>query len=106
MLILDTEIFPNWFLLSMMDSETGKVRHFERTDAQQFDGKTVDAIMRKYLTGSFNGLNFDLPLIVAAIKGATPKTLKAICDAIIIKKQPVWRVMREHGLKLRQGKAA
>lgn len=100
MLILDTEIYPNYFLLSMMDSNTGKVRHFERTDSHPFDGKTVAAIMRKYLTGSFNGLNFDLPLIVAAIKGATPKMLKAICDAIIIKKQPIWRVMREHGLEI------
>ena len=78
MLILDCELYPNYFLLSMMDTETGKVRNFERTAEQPFDGKTVDSIMRKYLTGSFNGNNFDLPLIAAAIRGASVKHLKAI----------------------------
>lgn len=100
MLILDTEVAPNWFLLSMMDTETGKVRTFERTAEQAFDGKTVDAIMRKYLTGSFNGNNFDLILITAAIRGSSTKHLKALCDAIIVKKQPAWCVARENDLQI------
>ncbi len=100
MLILDCELYPNYFLLSMMDTETGNVRNFESTAEQVFDGKTVDSIMRKYLTGSFNGNNFDLPLIAAAIRGSSVKHLKAMCDAIIVKKQPAWRVMRENDIQI------
>jgi DNA polymerase elongation subunit (family B) len=100
MLILDCECYPNYFLLAFLEVTTGKVRHFECTEAQPFDGKTVAALMAKYQTGSFNGLSYDLPLIVAAIMGAKPARLKSISDAIILRKQPAWRVMRDFELAI------
>ena len=100
MLILDCECYPNYFLLAFLEVSTGKVRHFECTEAQPFDGKTVAALMVKYQTGSFNGLSYDLPLIVAAIMGAKPARLKSISDAIILRKQPAWRVMRDFELAI------
>lgn len=100
MLILDCECYPNYFLLAFLEVSTGKVRHFECTEAQPFDGKTVAALMAKYQTGSFNGLSYDLPLIVAAIMGAKPARLKSISDAIILRKQPAWRVMRDFELAI------
>lgn len=100
MLILDCECYPNYFLLAFLEVSTGKVRYFERTEEGAFDGKTVAALMTKYQTGSFNGLSYDLPLIVAAIMGAKPAKLKSISDAIILRKQPDWRVMRDFELTI------
>lgn len=84
MIILDTEVYKDYFLLSFLQPSTGKVRHFELYEGHTFDRKGALGVMRSYTTVSFNGLNFDLPLIAMAIDGASNAELKRVADKIIL----------------------
>lgn len=100
MLVLDVEIYRDYFLLSMLKPETGIVRHFELYDDHRFNPKQLMGLMRSYTTVSFNGNNFDLPLILMAINGASPKTLKRIADQIIVDNTPSWRILRDSNMSI------
>lgn len=100
MLVLDTEIYRDYFLLSFLQIDTGKVRHFEMHADCPLDRKAIAAIMRQFTTISFNGNNFDLPLIYGALSGMDCAGLKKICDAIIKSKSPAWRIAREYEITI------
>ena len=96
MICLDSEIYSNFFLISFKQLETGKIKHFEMYDGHPLDKVGVAAIMRNYTTISFNGLNFDLPIIQAALEGFDNQQLKNLCDAIIKTKGGSWKVCRDN----------
>ena len=100
MLIIDVEIYQNYFLLSALHPSSGKVRHFEIYDDHRFDPKQLNGLMRSYTTVSFNGNNFDLPLILMAINGASVESIKRVADQIILDKTPSWRILRDSNLTI------
>ena len=83
MIILDCETYTNYFLLSMLDTDSGKIKDFELFDGQDFDAKTVTAILKKHTTLGFNSSNYDMPVIVAALRGDTNAQIKQLSDDII-----------------------
>ena len=83
MIILDCETYKNYFLVSMLDTDSGKIRDFELFDGQDFDSKTVSAILKKHTTLGFNSSNYDMPLIIAALSGHNNADIKQISDEII-----------------------
>ena len=98
MVILDTEVYKDYFLLCILELDTGKTRRFEMYDGKEFDVDTVKKLMQKYTTVSFNGINFDLPIIAAALAGCPCSKLKEICDDIIVSRVPGWQIYDKHGL--------
>jgi len=93
-IVLDTECYGNFFLLSMMDVESGKVVSIRRTESEEFDSIKARRIMAKNQTISFNGIGYDLPLICLAIGGATNAQLKQTSDNIIKSTKP-WAVVKD-----------
>lgn len=96
--ICDTEVYKNYFCIGFLNVETGNVRIFEMCPEQTFDEhgifdrpiprlhldiQTVRTIMRTYRIVTFNGINYDLPIITEALRGATNQQLKNISDKII-----------------------
>lgn len=94
MVIIDTEIYSDYFLLSALQLSTGKIKHFEAFSGQPLDRKAIASFMAQYTTISFNGISFDLPLIALALTGATPKHLKALADRIIKSNEPTSRILK------------
>ena len=41
---LDVECYSNYFLLSLLNSDTGATKDFELYDGKEFDSKTVTSI--------------------------------------------------------------
>lgn len=95
MLVLDTEVYSNYFLLSFMHVKTGKVKTFEMYDGCDLERAAIVRTMSRHTTISFNGNNFDIPIIVAAIQGFDCASLKKLCDRIITSKTPAWRIARD-----------
>lgn len=91
-LIFDTEVYIDYFLLSFLNAETGNVREFEMFPGHPFDTETVRAIMSRYRIVSFNGNNFDVPLITEAVKGAGTASLKKIANDIIMRNLKYWQL--------------
>lgn len=96
--ILDVECYENYFLLSFMDDEKKTFREFELHCDQELDRKSIIRIMSKYTTVSFNGLNYDLTMITAALKGWSNKALKRLSDEIITSGKPSWMVAKNNDL--------
>ena len=95
MIILDCETYSNYFLLSMLDTDSGHIKDFELFDGKDFDNKTVTAILKKHTTLGFNSSNYDLPVIVAALRGDTNAQIKQLSDDII-NAPKVWPVLKKH----------
>ena len=95
-IVLDTEIYSNFFLISFKRLSTGNIKHFEMYEGHPLDKVGVATIMRNYTTISFNGLNFDLPIIQAALEGFDNQQLKNLCDAIIETNGGSWKVCRDN----------
>ena len=99
MIILDCETYANYFLLSMLDTDSGHIKDFELFDGQDFDSKTVTAILKKHTTLGFNSSNYDLPVIVAALRGDTNSQIKQLSDDIINAPQ-LWPILKKHKINI------
>jgi DNA polymerase elongation subunit (family B) len=76
MLILDLEVYENYFLAAFLNIETREVFNFT-------DRKHVPSLIKDHTLVTFNGNSFDIPLLSYFLAGATHKQLKVACDAII-----------------------
>ena len=74
-------------------------KDFELFDGQDFDSKTVTAILKKHTTLGFNSSNYDLPVIVAALRGDTNAQIKQLSDDII-NAPKVWPVLKKHKINI------
>jgi hypothetical protein len=91
-LVYDTEVYRDYFLLSFKHVENGLVRSFEMYEGHPFDIKTVRSFFDRYRVVSFNGINFDLPIITEALRGADCAKLKAIANKIIQNNLRYWQI--------------
>ena len=101
MLIIDTECYKNYWLLSAKHLPTGKVKNFELYDGHPLD-TGINGTLSNYPSISFNGNAYDLPMIVAALKGYSNAQLKKLSDKLITSRTPVWQVCRELNLEIPQ----
>lgn len=63
---------------------TGNTRAFELFADHSLDMDTIRSIVAKSTLVSFNGNNFDMPLLSLALSGADNQTIKEASDAIIL----------------------
>ena len=99
MIILDCETYKNYFLVSMLDTATKKTIDFELYDNHPIDSKKLAAIMRQHTTLGFNSSNYDLPVIVAALRGDTNAQIKQLSDDIINAPQ-LWPILKKHKINI------
>ena len=103
-LILDVECYSNYFMVGFLNTETGNLKQFEMwpdgdgsegvgfESGQAFNRDAVASILRKYRTVSFNGNNYDMPMISAALRGADCAKLKTLSDKIIVNNIKHWNL--------------
>ena len=89
-LIYDTEVYEDYFLVSFLNAETGNTRHIEMFPGQDFNATLARKIIGRHRLVSFNGINFDMPLITMALTGATCSEIKAVCNKIIKNNLKPW----------------
>lgn len=103
MLIVDVEVYSNYFLCMFKDIESGKCAAFEMFDGQPLNKQRVSQLMRSRVTVGFNSNSFDLYLIAAALDDWPCERLKRLSDEIIKGNLPAWRVARDRSLRAPQG---
>jgi hypothetical protein len=99
MLIIDTEIYSDYFLVSALNIETGKITHIEAFDGQPIDKARLHKLMKR-VTMSFNGNHFDLPLLAAALNNYSVAQIKKLADTIIKSNESIWRVLKAYELRV------
>lgn len=98
--VLDCEIYANYFLVAFKHLATSKIVRFERTPDVEFDTDKVRRILNRYELVSFNGINFDIPLIQLAMTGADNATLLEACEGIIKGGLRPWDFKRKHNIHI------
>ena len=101
-LILDVECYRDYFLICFMDRTNKKVASFEMYVGKKLPVAKVANLMSNHQTISFNGNNYDLLMIAAALQNRDCADLKRINDEIITSGKPSWRVCREEGIDIPQ----
>lgn len=88
---LDIEVYFNYFLVTLM-LDDGRWVAFEMYEGKEFDFDGLTRFLGSGLTFvTFNGLNYDIPLIRLLYAGATCEQLKAASDDIINNKMKGWQ---------------
>lgn len=100
--ILDTECYPNYWLFSAVNHKNGATLEIELTHENQKlnadDRAKIYRLLRNHETVSFNGLNYDIPMIEAACKGWTAENLNKLSTKLITDKRALWQITKEHNL--------
>lgn len=92
-LMFDIECYRNYFLVMFLNLETQQTMHFEmHSDCPKFNINVVRDLMAANKTVGFNSINYDLPMLYAALNGANNDHLKNISDGIIVKGLKPWHV--------------
>lgn len=79
---LDTECYPNYFLIMLKDNE-GNTHFFELSRQSKLDINHIKELISNNLTVGFNSKLYDMPMIEAALRGYNNASLKNISDSII-----------------------
>ena len=95
-LVLDTELYSNYWLCLFRDIHTHKIIKIELP----FDERKLSWILQNYRTVGFNSNKYDLPIIWAAIKNQNIQYLKEISDAVIYRNAHPKALQEEFGFKI------
>lgn len=99
MYVIDIEVYSNYYLLYAKNIKTGEYRYFEMLDdVVTCDDLDAMKFLRRQTTISFNGFNYDLPIIKAQLGGCKNAQLKALSDTIIKTNLPSWQVLKQKGI--------
>jgi hypothetical protein len=81
--VCDTEAFPNYWSIAFREVDGPRVISFERTETQRLNIPALHNIFRRWTVITFNGINYDMPMIALALMGAKNALLKRANDDII-----------------------
>lgn len=99
MIVIDCEVYRNFFLFAAMNTANGRIYYTDNAQPGGVDRNMIRKIM-DCPTASFNGNNYDLLMITAALKGYSTQQIKELSDTIIVKNKPGWMVTKDNNLKI------
>lgn len=77
---------------------SGKRWHFSAYKDHELNVQGLLQTARRYRLVSFNGINFDMPLLLGALKGFDVRKLKTMCDEIIQGDMKPWMMYEKYDL--------
>ncbi len=97
--VMDTECLLGYWSIGFRSMD-GRRKVYELFDGNPLDKKGIATIFRKFNVYSFNGIKYDIPMILLAMSGATTSELKRASDELIQFGVPHWTFMERHGLSI------
>jgi len=88
--VFDIECYRDYFLVYFRSVDGAKSRYFEMYDGHHLDIEGIERILRKWRVVSFNGNNYDVPMLSYALAGANCGQLKRASDSIILADLKPW----------------
>lgn len=99
-LVFDIESYPNYFLLSFMCPDSGKVAYFEcEGDGKLNDGGWLEWIVSNFTLVGFNSMSYDLPMTALAMSGLTAVQLNQCTHELIVLGTPDWALLKRWKVK-------
>ena len=102
LVVLDCEVYPNYFLVAFKNLDKGSEVTIESKGVQGRLSKEqvakLTAIMRSRHTFGFNSRNYDMPIILYALTGATCENIHKMSDYIIDNGSQGWMTLNAFNL--------
>ena len=95
--VMDIEVYPNYFLVSFLNQD-GELFFFEMYEGQELDVEGLEEMINSAPMITFNGDNYDVPILTLAMKGADNDLLKTASDHIIVANLKPWAFYRHYKL--------
>lgn len=102
-LSLDIECYPNYFLVQFKSHDSKKVQSFEMYEGHPLDRASILGILNTFTSVTFNGMDYDMPMVMYALKGVDNAMLKKASDHIIEGGLRGWQFEQEYGVKVPSG---
>lgn len=103
LVVCDVESYQNYFLIGFKGIDTGKVLQIElfgENERFTIDQRNkIRGTLVKYGIVTFNGVSYDMPVILKSIMGASVIELFKMGSKMIDKGMPGWIAMREFGVE-------
>ncbi len=107
LVVLDCEVYPNLFLAAFKMLDTGKTVTIESrghdNSLSEDQIRKLNTIMHKRRTFGFNSRNYDIPIILYALQGATCEQIHQMSDHIINNNSQGWQTLQKFGLYKPEG---
>lgn len=98
--VLDCEVYRNYFLCKIRRLDNRQVRVFEQYDGHSLDTAGLRSTLERVTSITFNGRNYDMPILGLALTGASCETLKRCSDFIIQGNMRPWDAERQFGIRV------
>lgn len=99
-LTFDVECYANYFLAKFMDRDTGKFYSFAMyNDVPDHFKNELAALLRYNTIYTFNGLNYDMPIVTLYLTGSMNIELKKASDNIIQNRLMPWVFYSRYNLE-------
>lgn len=100
--IIDTECYKNYWLFLAVNHKTNNKLEIELFgESATLTKEQADKIKRLFSnheTISFNGLNYDIPMICAAMEAWNCEKLHKLSTKIVTSQKVTWQILKEHKL--------
>ena len=97
--VADVECYRDFFLLKTRDLDTGYIADFAMWPGQPLDRGSLAVHLAARTIYTFNGNNYDLPIITYALWGADNQQLKDAGDRIIVQGLKPWEFYDAHRIQ-------
>lgn len=97
--VFDTECYRNFWGIAFRNVETGNIKTYTMHKGHPLDRASIINIIRKFRLVSFNGNNYDIPMLMLALREGTDNiTLKSASDSIIVGGVKPWVLRDRYGI--------
>jgi hypothetical protein len=102
LVVLDCEVYPNYTLFAFKNIDNQNIITIEIKGSDSFlddeSYRKLNTIMKKRTTFGFNSRNYDIPVILFALKRKTAKEIHKLSDYIIENNSPGWMTLQKFDL--------
>ena len=104
LVVNDCEVYPNYTLIAFKNIENNKVVTIECVGQENSfsndQKRKIQAIFSKRTVFGFNNTNYDMPIIMYALSGATCAQIHRMSDTIIDNQLYAWQTYQKFNLKV------
>lgn len=94
----DTECYQDYWSVGFRAVEDGSTRVYELYPGHELNRKAIARIFREWCVVTFFGRDYDIPMIILAVEGATNSDLKAASDELILTGVKGWQFLKKRGI--------
>lgn len=98
--VCDTECYVDYWSIGFRTLDRQRTAVYELFEGNPLNKKAIASVFKKYRVYTFNGINYDLPMILYAMAGASNAELKRCSDDIIVGGTPWWTMLDRLGLRV------